>query len=183
MLLRGLPDLCRKSSACRSVVRRCFSKSASTCKDNDKTNEYGSLPSSDAENTKLPTEKFKYPELNVKPRVINFPYDEELDENPIKRTGRVLMFDYYTVKAKLQQKPPPPTPSEADVLIIGGGVVGSAIAHQLVSRCGHGLRVTVLEKDTPVSFQVNIGLGIPCGFYILTPNAISVSIIFSSSWT
>lgn len=38
-------------------------------------------------------------------------------------------------------------PSHFDVVIVGGGAVGSSIAYNLTKRAGPGLKVAVLEKD------------------------------------
>lgn len=51
-------------------------------------------------------------------------------------------------------------PEHADVVIIGGGHIGSAIAYTLKNRAGEGLSVVVLEKDfTYKQAQQNISLG------------------------
>lgn len=42
-------------------------------------------------------------------------------------------------------------PEHADVVIIGGGFIGSAVAYWLKKRTAEGLSVVVLEKDFTVS--------------------------------
>ncbi|XP_052130090.1 FAD-dependent oxidoreductase domain-containing protein 1 [Frankliniella occidentalis] len=70
-------------------------------------------------------------------------------EEPWTRVKKVMKFDYDTAVANLQGKPPPPFPGNADILIIGGGIVGSSIAYHLSERTGPGLKVTVVEKNPP----------------------------------
>lgn len=45
-------------------------------------------------------------------------------------------------------------PEHADIVIIGGGFIGSAIAYWLKKRTGEGLTVVVLEKDFTVSSKL-----------------------------
>jgi len=88
-------------------------------------------------------------------------------ENPIKRTGRILKNDLIRFKNEVaefigvQEKSnkidiDDPThyyswQSNCDVLIIGGGVVGSSIAFFLEESFPGAMNVTVLEKDPTVS--------------------------------
>lgn len=88
-------------------------------------------------------------------------------ENPIKRTGRILKNDIVRLKntildtVGLQSEPRQRDiddidkfyswQSHADVLIIGGGVVGSSIAFFLEDNYPGAMNVTVLEKDPTVS--------------------------------
>lgn len=153
MLLRILPDICHKSRPCHGFVRRCFSKTASACKDTDKPNyDDIRLHGGDIEICEQQKEKYSYPEVDIKPRVINFPYDNSEYDNPFERTKKTLAYDFHAAKAQLQGRPLPPTPAETDIVIIGGGIVGSAIAYHLKERCGPGLSITIIEKDSPVSF-------------------------------
>ncbi|KPJ11772.1 hypothetical protein RR48_08078 [Papilio machaon] len=51
-------------------------------------------------------------------------------------------------------------PEHADVVIIGGGFIGSSVGYWLKTRAGSGLSVVVLEKDLSYSkVQNNISLG------------------------
>lgn len=148
---------CHKSSVCHSALRRCFSKTVTIFKDNNKTDERVSLPGTDAEITNESIgQKFSYPEINVPPKLINFPY--EVDEHPVERTKKALKFDYDTFKARIQGTRPPALPHESDIIVVGGGLIGTAIAHQLVARCGHGIKVSILEKDSPyLSKSIDFG--------------------------
>lgn len=42
-------------------------------------------------------------------------------------------------------------PSDCDVLVVGGGVMGSSIAYHLQERALDGLRIVVVEEDPSVS--------------------------------
>lgn len=46
---------------------------------------------------------------------------------------------------------PTDSPQHADVVIVGGGFIGSSAAYWLKTRAGEGLSVVVIEKDTTVS--------------------------------
>ena len=42
-------------------------------------------------------------------------------------------------------------PRETDVLVVGGGAVGSSVAYWLKQRNPKGMNVTVVERDPSVS--------------------------------
>lgn len=82
----------------------------------------------------------------------------QLSENPIHRTTTYLKKEMRSLKESLTfWKSSPPLddeviyedtfPHECDVLIIGGGVMGSAIAYYLKQRARYGLKIVVVEKD------------------------------------
>lgn len=94
-------------------------------------------------------------------------------ENPLDRTFRLLGNDMKKVKNFFRPQiidPQNVKPDEGfsgetnqtgndgfqthcDVLVIGGGGVGSSIAYWLKQRARNGLNVVVVEKDSTVSFS------------------------------
>jgi NADPH-dependent 2,4-dienoyl-CoA reductase/sulfur reductase-like enzyme len=100
-------------------------------------------------------------------------YEPPKPENPIKRTVRILGNDMNTVKNKVQsfiatvqgirevayQAAKSPYrggifPEHCDVVIIGGGAVGSSIAYWLKQRAPNALAITVIEKDPSVNQNI-----------------------------
>ena len=45
-----------------------------------------------------------------------------------------------------------PIPRESDIVIVGGGLVGTMMAHLLGQRAKKGAKVVVIEKDLSVSY-------------------------------
>lgn len=98
---------------------------------------------------------------DVKPREIGVmeEYREKIKmENPISRCGKVLKNDMKFVGHKIKKfigfedemshdLRAQFFPTHTDVLIIGGGAMGSSIAYWLKQRAPHGMHVTVVEKD------------------------------------
>lgn len=93
-------------------------------------------------------------------------YEPPKPEHPVKRTFRVLGNDMKTAKNKVQsfigrvqgireaanQAAKSPYrdgifPEHNDIVIIGGGAIGSSIAYWLKQRAPNALTVTVIEKD------------------------------------
>lgn len=77
-------------------------------------------------------------------------------ENPISRTFRVLKGDMMSLKDRLLPVSSENIdhtimknilPEHCDILIIGGGIIGSSIAYWLKQRALRGLSVVVLEKE------------------------------------
>lgn len=110
-----------------------------------------------------------------KDSIWNFETNSQI-ENPFKRTGRILKNDLVRAKnwvedlfhddSKAKKYTMPLDKIDAfienredirlfqthcDVLIIGGGGMGSAIAYYLKQKAQHGLNVVVLEKDPTYS--------------------------------
>uniref|UniRef100_A0A1B6F2Q8 FAD-dependent oxidoreductase domain-containing protein 1 n=1 Tax=Cuerna arida TaxID=1464854 RepID=A0A1B6F2Q8_9HEMI len=84
-------------------------------------------------------------------------YSNNHDEHPLRKTMRILKSDMkYLIKlidgdATVENlRPTNQFPNHCDVLIVGGGVIGSSIAYWLKQRALSGLHVVVLEKDASV---------------------------------
>ena len=89
------------------------------------------------------------------------PFSSSSDtEDPIQRTWRIIKSD---IKRGVQKLNDPFQeyhensifPEHCDVLIVGGGIMGSSIAYWLKQRALDGLRVVVVEKDTTVNTDKN----------------------------
>ncbi|KAI8427718.1 hypothetical protein MSG28_002156 [Choristoneura fumiferana] len=79
-------------------------------------------------------------------------------KNPFKRTWGILAEEF-PIMLGLNKKPQH-YPEHADVVIIGGGFIGSSVAYWLKTKASHGLSVVVIEKDlTYAAVQKNITLG------------------------
>jgi len=69
-------------------------------------------------------------------------------ENPLKRVYRLFMNDMKNLrKGRFIIPDEEFFPSFCDVVIIGGGAIGSSIAFWLKQRVGKGLKVVVVEQD------------------------------------
>ncbi|GFG35975.1 hypothetical protein Cfor_03558 [Coptotermes formosanus] len=105
-------------------------------------------------------------------------YEPPKPEHPFKRTIRVLANDMKTAKNKVQSfvakvqgireaanqvaKSPYRDgifPEHCDIVIIGGGAVGSSIAYWLKQRAPNALTITVIEKD-PLYAEASTALSV-----------------------
>lgn len=76
------------------------------------------------------------------------------NQNPFEKTVNVLANDMPSFLSSKDKSTV--YPEHADVVIIGGGFIGSAISYWLKKRTGEGLTVVVLEKDFTVSSVINV---------------------------
>lgn len=83
----------------------------------------------------------------------------EEGEHPLRRTFKILGGDLIRAKDKLLQRPTSKAldlfPTHVDILILGGGAMGTSIAYWLKEKSGsHGMSVVVIEKDTTVRMSI-----------------------------
>jgi len=84
-------------------------------------------------------------------------YDPDtLHENPMSRCKRFLRRDVDEIVRKINDPfseyiDDKIFPKTVDVLIVGGGVIGSSIAYWLQNKCRDGLTIAVIEKDLSVN--------------------------------
>lgn len=84
-------------------------------------------------------------------------YDPDaVNENPMDRCKRFIKRDINDFM-KLMNDPfneyenDKIFPKTVDILIVGGGVIGSSIAYWLQNKCRDGLTIAVVEKDLSVN--------------------------------
>lgn len=153
MMLPSLSRVTLKKTVHKTSVCRFISQTTWRSKDGSDESREGAQ-----QHSKAPyPQKLKYPDLeeDILPRVHESNSISYGD--PVKRSKRALAYDFVKFKALLEGKPIPPFLSNADILIVGGGLVGSAIAAELLERSGSGMNVAVLETDPPetsTSFHV-----------------------------
>lgn len=83
--------------------------------------------------------------------------DSSNPRNPLSKLGRALKNDMKYLVSILDGhvdennlKPKHWFPNYCDILIVGGGVIGSSIAYWLQQRALNGLHIVVVEKDPSV---------------------------------
>lgn len=78
------------------------------------------------------------------------------NNNPLEKTLNIITKDipsYFGSKDKSIVYP-----EHTDIVIIGGGYIGSAVAYWLKKRAADGLSVVVLEKDFSVSEIISLSI-------------------------
>lgn len=86
----------------------------------------------------------------------NFYDPNALHEHPVDRCKRFLKRDIDSV-VKVISSPfanhedGNVYPKTVDILIVGGGVIGSSIAYWIQNKCRDGLSIAVVEKDPLVN--------------------------------
>lgn len=81
-------------------------------------------------------------------------------ENPFYRTGRILVNDIVNAYKKVVDPQPQRrlvkgVPNHADIVIIGGGAIGSSIAYWLKEKTNpNSFEVVVIDKDLTVRISL-----------------------------
>lgn len=87
-------------------------------------------------------------------------YDPDaINENPLERCKRFVKRDINQIVQIVndpfnEYQDDKIFPKTVDILIVGGGVIGSSIAYWLQNKCRDGLKIAVLEKDLSVNKTV-----------------------------
>lgn len=84
-------------------------------------------------------------------------YDPDaIHENPLDRCKRFLKRDFQELVKKIndpfdQYEDSKMFPKTVDILIVGGGAIGSSIAYWIQDKCRDGISIAVIEKDLSVN--------------------------------
>lgn len=87
-------------------------------------------------------------------------YDPDaINENPLDRCKRFFSRDFKELVNKCndpfgEYEEDKIFPKTVDVMIIGGGVIGSSIAYWLQNKCRDGLTIAVVDKDLSVNKSI-----------------------------
>lgn len=84
-------------------------------------------------------------------------YDPDApQENPLTRCKRFLKRDLKDLVRTMndpfgQYEDDKIFPKTVDIVIVGGGVIGSSIAYWIQNKCRDGISIAVIEKDLSVN--------------------------------
>ncbi|XP_041978619.1 FAD-dependent oxidoreductase domain-containing protein 1 [Aricia agestis] len=79
-------------------------------------------------------------------------YSTSQNQNPFKKTLDAFRYDV----SSINDTPTYKYPEHADIVIIGGGFIGSSTAYWLKQRAGEGLSVVILDKDLTFKNSQNL---------------------------
>lgn len=87
-------------------------------------------------------------------------YDPDaIHENPLTRCKRFLKRDFNEIIRTIndpfnEYEDDKIFPKTVDILIVGGGAIGSSIAYWIQNKCRDGISIAVIDKDLSVNKTV-----------------------------
>lgn len=105
--------------------------------------------------------RYRYPQFDAPPPPLGQVYEKLKDDNRLHSEGKMWRTDDDVIRG------------QCDIVIIGGGMIGTAIAYMLKRKAPDSFTVMVIEKDMTVSIKTHRLKRIPnliCSIHTLHPS-------------